>query len=64
MNKKKYKVTLLQPMIDEEIIIAESMEDCYDKMMNIINSYPNFYLNIQIEEMEDEEDEENEQQNQ
>ena len=62
--KKKYKVRLLPPTINEEIIYAESMEDCYDKMMNVINSYPDFYLNISIEEIEDEEmeeDEENEQ---
>lgn len=62
---KKYKVRLLPPMIDEEIIIAESKEDCYDEMLNIINSYPDWYLNFSIEEIEDEEmeeDEENEQQ--
>ena len=65
MKEKKYKVTLLPPTINEEIIYAESVEDCYDEMLNIINSYPDWYLNLLIEEIkEDEEmeDEENEQQ--
>lgn len=64
---KKYKVTLLQPIISEEIIYAECKEECYDEMINNINSFPNLYLNISIEEMEededDEEQEENEQEN-
>ena len=62
---KKYRVTLLPPTINEEIIYAESVEDCYDKMMDVINSYPDFYLNLSIEEIEDEEmeDDENEQEN-
>lgn len=56
---KKYKVTLLPPAVTEEIIEAENMKDCYDEMLNIINSYPDWYLNISIEEIEeDEEDEE------
>lgn len=58
---KKYKVALLPPAINEEIIEAENMEDCYDEMVNIINSYPDMYLNISIEEMEEvEENEEKE----
>lgn len=59
MKEKKYKVKLLQPTINEEIIYAESKEKCYAKMMNNIIWCPNLYLNISIEEME--EDEENEQ---
>lgn len=53
---KKYKVTLLPPAINEEIIEAENMEDCYEEMVNIINSYPDWYLNISIEEIEEDEE--------
>lgn len=58
---KKYKVTLLPPTINEEIIECENEEDVYDEMLNIINSYPDWYLNLSIEEIkEDEENEEKE----